>query len=378
MSDITVTNEKILNFSGQLTLQDDTFPTLQVLDPAGQIVDQAGLERAALSSEDLVNMMKRMLLSRQLDIRSTKLAKQGRFGFFAPTAGQEASQMASSYAFNDNDWLMPGYRDIPQIIVKGWPIWKAILWSRGHVLGNVFTTDDDQPVNAWVPQIIIGAQYVEAAGIALGLKKRQKDAVAYAYTGDGGSSQGDFYEGVNFAGAYKANAVFFIQNNGYAISTPRGLQTAAPHLAAKGWAAGIPSVVVDGNDPIAVYLAAKEARQWAVSGNGPVLIETLTDRLEPHSTAGDDPLRYRTQADIDSWWQKEPLIRMRTFMTDQGIWDETKEAAYIDEVNALVDEQIKIADSVPKQKISDFIKNTLEVPSYAMTEQIAKFESEGK
>ena len=378
MSDITVTNEKILDFSGQLALQDETFPTLQILNPAGEIVDEAGLARADLSSEDLVQIMQRMLLSRQLDIRSTKLAKQGRFGFFAPTAGQEASQMASSYAFNDNDWLMPGYRDIPQIIVKGWPIWKAILWSRGHVLGNVFTTADEQPVNAWMPHIIIGAQYVEAAGIGLGLKKRQKDAVAYAYTGDGGSSQGDFYEGVNFAGAYQANAVFFIQNNGYAISTPRGLQTAATHLVAKGWAAGVPSVVVDGNDPIAVYLAAKEARQWAVSGNGPVLIETLTDRLEPHSTAGDDPLRYRTQDDIDAWWAKEPLIRMRQFMTDQGIWDEAKETAYIAEVNALIDEQIKIADNVPKQKISDFIKNTLEVPSYAMTEQIAKFESEGK
>ena len=378
MSDITVTNEKILDFSGQLTLQDETFPTLQILNQDGEIMDQTGLERANLSSEDLVQIMQRMLLSRQLDIRSTKLAKQGRFGFFAPTAGQEASQMASSYAFNDEDWLMPGYRDIPQIIVKGWPIWKAILWSRGHVLGNVFTTADDQPVNAWMPQIIIGAQYVEAAGIGLGLKKRQKDAVAYAYTGDGGSSQGDFYEGVNFAGAYHANAVFFIQNNGYAISTPRGLQTAAPHLAAKGWAAGVPSLVVDGNDPIAMYLAAKEARQWAASGKGPVLIETLTDRLEPHSTAGDDPLRYRTQDEIDTWWQKEPLIRMRKFMTDQGIWDEEKEAAYIAEVNALIDEQIKIADNVPKQKISDFIKNTLAVPSYAMTEQIEKFESEGK
>ena len=286
--------------------------------------------------------------------------------------------MASSYAFKDEDWLMPGYRDIPQIVVKGWPIWKAILWSRGHALGNVFTTEEGKPVNSWMPQIIIGAQYVEAAGIALGMKKRQKDAVAYAYTGEGGSSQGDFYEGVNFAGAYKANAVFFIQNNGFAISTPRALQTAATHLAAKGWAAGVPSIVVDGNDPIAVYLASKEARAWATSGKGPVLIETLTNRLEAHSTAGDDPLRYRTQADIDAAWKKEPLIRMRQYMTGQGIWDEDKETAYIAEVNALIDDQIKIADKVSKQKISDFIKNTLEVPSYAMAEQITKFESEGK
>ncbi|MDR2660973.1 MAG: thiamine pyrophosphate-dependent dehydrogenase E1 component subunit alpha [Lactobacillaceae bacterium] len=378
MSDQIKINQKILDFNTQLQEQDSFFPVLSVLDNQGKIIDKEALKRAELSDEDLVNIIKRMLLSRQLDIRSIKLAKQGRFGFFAPTAGQEASQMASSYAFNDDDWLMPGYRDIPEIIVKGWPIWKAILWSRGHVLGNEFVTEDGKEINAWMPQIIIGAQYVEAAGIALGLKKRGKNAVAYAYTGDGGTSQGDFYEGINFAGAYKANAVFFIQNNGYAISTPRSLQTAAVHLAAKGWAAGIPSVVVDGNDPIAMYLVSKEARAWAVSGNGPVLIETLTNRLEPHSTAGDDPLRYRKQDDIDSWWQKEPLIRMRNFMTEKGIWSLELENAYIDEVNTLIDEQIKIADNVEKQKVSNFIKNTLEIPGQAMNEQIAKFESEGK
>jgi len=378
MADITVNNETILDFTKQLKAQNDMFPVLSILNNNGDIVDEEALKRANLSDDDLINIMKRMLLSRQLNIRSTKLAKQGRFGFFAPTAGQEASQMASSYAFNHDDWLMPGYRDIPQIVAKGWPIWKAILWSRGHALGNEFTTEEGEPVNSWMPQIIIGAQYVEATGIALGLKKRQKDAVAYAYTGEGGSSQGDFYEAINFAGAYKANAVFFVQNNGYAISTPRALQTAAPHLAAKGWAAGVPSVVVDGNDPLAVYLVAKEARAWAVSGNGPVLIETLTNRLEAHSTAGDDPLRYRKQEDIDAWWKKEPLIRMRQFMTEKSIWDEDKENAYISEVNTLIDEQIKIADKVDKQKISNFIKNTLEVPGYAMKEQIAKFESEGK
>jgi len=378
MADITVNNETILDFTKQLKAQNDMFPVLSILNNNGDIVDEEALKRADLSDDDLINIMKRMLLSRQLNIRSTKLAKQGRFGFFAPTAGQEASQMASSYAFNHDDWLMPGYRDIPQIVAKGWPIWKAILWSRGHALGNEFTTEEGEPVNSWMPQIIIGAQYVEATGIALGLKKRQKDAVAYAYTGEGGSSQGDFYEAINFAGAYKANAVFFVQNNGYAISTPRALQTAAPHLAAKGWAAGVPSVVVDGNDPLAVYLVAKEARAWAVSGNGPVLIETLTNRLEAHSTAGDDPLRYRKQEDIDAWWKKEPLIRMRQFMTEKSIWDEDKENTYISEVNTLIDEQIKIADKVDKQKISNFIKNTLEVPGYAMKEQIAKFESEGK
>ena len=374
----TETNAQILNFEAQLDAQDKQFETLQILNSDGEIVDNEGLQRAGLTNDDLVNIMKRMVLSRQLDIRSTKLAKQGRFGFFAPTAGQEASQMASSYAFGDEDWLFPGYRDIPEIVVKGWPIWKAILWSRGHQLGNEFTTEDGKEVRSWFPQIIIGAQYVEAAGVALGLKKKGEQAVVYAYTGDGGTSQGDFYEGINFASAYKGNAVFFVQNNGYAISTPRDLQTAAKHLAAKGWAAGIPSIVVDGNDAIAMYLAAKEARAWAVAGNGPVLIETLTNRLEPHSTAGDDPLRYRTQADIDEHWAIEPLIRMRKFLEEKGIWSEEIETAYIAEVDAEIDAAIKTADNVEKQKVSDFLKHTLEVPGQVMQEQIAQFESEGK
>jgi pyruvate dehydrogenase E1 component alpha subunit len=378
MAGVTDTNKKILDFNYQLQAQDEAFPTLQVLDNEGNIVDEDALKRADLSDDQLVELMKRMVYSRELNIRSVKLAKQGRFGFFAPTAGQEASQMASSFAFNDEDWLFPGYRDIPEILMKGWPIWRAFLWSRGHVEGNKFVDDNGKDINAWFPQIIIGAQHVEAAGVALGLKKRKKDAVAYVYTGDGGSSQGDFYEGLNFSAAFHANAVFFIQNNGFAISTPRSVQTAAEHLAAKGWAAGVPSLVVDGNDAIAVYLAAKEARAWAVSGNGPVLIETLTDRLEPHSMAGDDPLRYRTQADIDDWWQKDPLLRMRTYLTKKGIWSEDIENAYIEEVNALVDEQTTIADNIEKQKISDFLKYTLEVPGQVMQEQIAKFESEGK
>ncbi|GBG96861.1 thiamine pyrophosphate-dependent dehydrogenase E1 component subunit alpha [Lactococcus termiticola] len=370
--------KEILDFKQQLELQDSSFPMLQILDETGNIVDQEGFERAGLTDDQLVELFKNMLLSRQVDIRCMKLAKQGRMGFFGPTAGQEASQMASAFAFTDEDWLFPGYRDLPQIYSKGWPIWKGLLWSRGHYFGNEYTTDEGAEVKSWFPQIIIGAQYVEAAGVALGLKKRKKDAVAFVYTGDGGSSQGDTYEGINFAAAYKAPMVAFIQNNGFAISTPRNLQTAAEHLAAKGWAAGAPSIVVDGNDAIAMYLASKEARAWAVAGNGPVVIEAITNRLEPHSTAGDDPLRYRTKEDLEAWWQKEPLLRMRKLLTDKGLWDDDKEVAYVAELDARIDADIKKANGVEKQKISNFLKNTLEVPSQVMAEQIQKFESEGK
>lgn len=371
-------SSKILDFKAQLELQESVFPMLQILNEEGKIVDEEGLKRANLSNEEMIQLFKNMLFSRQIDVRCMKLAKQGRMGFFGPTAGQEASQMASAFAFREQDWLFPGYRDLPQIYSKGWPIWKGLLWSRGHQLGNEYTTEEGKTVNSWFPQIIIGAQYIQAAGVALGMKKKNEDAVAFVYTGDGGSSQGDTYEGINFAAAYKAPLIAYIQNNGFAISTPRDLQTAASHLAAKGWAAGVPSIVVDGNDAFAMYLASKEARAWATAGNGPVVIETITNRLEPHSTAGDDPLRYRSQEGLDEWWKKDPLIRFRTYLTDLGYWNEQIEADYISELDAHIDGEIKKANAVDKQKISSFIKNTLEVPSQVMVEQIAKFESEGK
>ncbi|OFI47260.1 thiamine pyrophosphate-dependent enzyme [Floricoccus penangensis] len=364
---------EILDFRKQLEDQENEFPTLQVLDNDGKLVDKELFEESGITDEDLVNIMQRMIKQFVLNERSTKLAKQGRLGFVAPTRGQEASQSATSYAFTDEDYLLPGYRDIPQMIHKGYPIYKNFLWSRGHYLGG-----EMDGVKTWFPQIIIGAQFVEAAGIALGMKMRKKNAVAYTYTGDGGSSQGDTYEGMNFAGAYKANAVFFIQNNGFAISTPRALQTAAPHIAAKGWGAGLPSIVVDGMDALACYISAKKARDWAASGNGPVLIETLCNRLEPHSMSGDDPLRYRTKEDIDENFKKDPLVRMRTFLEGRKLWSEEIEAAYAAEVNAEIDEAVKLADNAPKQKVSDFIATTLEQPGYVMQEQIKKFQEEGK
>ena len=366
-------NKQILDFNLQLKRQDESFPMLQVLNSEGKIVDEDALKRAGLSDDQLVELMKQMVFSRTLHERSTKLSKQGRLGFYAPTLGEEASQIASNFAFEKGDWLFPGYRDLPQLVMKGWPIYKAFLWSRGHYVGNEF-----EDVNGWFPQIIIGAQYVEAAGAALGIKKRKLPNVAYAYTGDGGTSQGDFYEGMNFAGAYKAPAVFFSQNNEYAISTPRSFQSKAKHLAAKGWAAGLPSVVVDGMDPIAMYLVAKEARKWAVEGNGPVFIETITNRLGPHSMSGDDPLRYRTQEEIDEWTKKEPLIRFRKYLTDKKLWSEDIENDWIEIVNSQIDDAVKQADNIEKQKISDFIEQTLEVPGQAAQEQINKFREEGK
>ena len=166
-------------------------------------------------------------------------------------------------------------------------------------------------VNIAPPQIIIGAQIIQATGVALGFKKRDKKAVAVTYTGDGGSSQGDFYEGINFAGAYGAPAIFIVQNNQFAISTPRDKQTVGATIAQKAVAAGIPGVLVDGMDPLAVYAVVKEARERAINGGGPTLIETMCYRYGPHTMAGDDPTRYRTSDEDTEWEKKDPLVRFR-------------------------------------------------------------------
>ena len=327
------------------------FEMLQILNEKGEIVNKDMDPK--LSDEELVELMTRMVWTRVLDERSTALNRQGRLGFYAPTAGQEASQIASHYALSEGDYVLPGYRDVPQLIWHGLPLTKAFLFSRGHYKGNQFP----EGVNALSPQIIIGAQYVQNAGVALGIKKRGKENVAITYTGDGGTSQGDFYEGINFAGAFKSPAIFIVQNNQYAISTPRELQTSAKTIAQKGVAAGIPCVLVDGMDPLAVYAATKDARDRAVRGEGPTLIETMCYRYGPHTMAGDDPTRYRT-TDIDNEWAaKDPLVRFRTFLEGKGLWDEQKEEAVIERAKEEIKDAIKQADQAPKQKVTELMEN---------------------
>ncbi|MEQ3466119.1 pyruvate dehydrogenase (acetyl-transferring) E1 component subunit alpha [Enterococcus cecorum] len=364
-----MTKKTTIDFEALLEKVNADFPTYQVLDKDGNVVNPDLMPE--LSDDELVELMTQMVWSRVLHQRSTALNRQGRLGFYAPTAGQEASQLASHFAFEKEDVLLPGYRDVPQLVQHGLPLAEAFLWSRGHVAGNLYPED----LKALSPQIIIGAQYVQAAGVALGLKKRNKKNVVFTYTGDGGSSQGDFYEAINIAGAYKANAVFYIQNNGFAISTPRNKQSSAMTLAQKAVAAGIPGIQVDGMDPLAVYAVSKLARDWSVAGNGPVLIETLTYRYGPHTLSGDDPTRYRSKEMDSEWEAKDPLIRFRNFLTAKGLWSEEKEEAVIEQTKEDIKNAIAEADRVPKQKVSEFLKNMFEVQPQLIKEQIEIYEA---
>lgn len=344
-------NEKQFNPTVLLEEIENKFEKFQILNEDGVIVNESADPK--LSDEELVELMSRMVYTRILDQRSISLNRQGRLGFYAPTAGQEASQIASHFALEKDDFILPGYRDVPQIVWHGLPLEKAFLFSRGHFIGN----QAPEGVNVLAPQIIIGAQIIQAAGVALGFKKRGKKSVAVTYTGDGGSSQGDFYEGLNFAGAFKAPAIFIVQNNQFAISTPRELQTAAKTIAQKGVAAGIPSIQVDGMDPLAVYVATKAAREHAVNGKGPSFIETVCYRYGPHTMAGDDPTRYRTAETDSEWVLKDPLVRFRKYLEAKGIWTIEKEEEVIERAKEEIKEAIKKADAAPKQKVTELIEN---------------------
>ncbi|WP_453997245.1 pyruvate dehydrogenase (acetyl-transferring) E1 component subunit alpha [Bacillus nitroreducens] len=354
----------VFDLQGQLKKVAENFPMFQILNEEGEVVNKAAVPD--LSDDQLKELMRRMVYTRILDQRSISLNRQGRLGFYAPTAGQEASQLASQFALEKEDFILPGYRDVPQIVWHGLPLYQAFLFSRGHFHGNQMP----EGVNVLSPQIIIGAQYIQCAGVALGMKKRGKKSIAITYTGDGGTSQGDFYEGINFAGAFKAPAVFIVQNNRFAISTPVEKQSAAPTLAQKAVAAGIPGIQVDGMDPLAVYVAVKEARERAINGEGPTLIETMTYRYGPHTMAGDDPTRYRT-AELDNEWEKkDPLVRFRKYLEGKGIWNEEIENQVIEEAKEDIKNAIKKADETPKQKVTDLISHMFEELPHNLEEQM--------
>ncbi|MEI7026595.1 pyruvate dehydrogenase (acetyl-transferring) E1 component subunit alpha [Paenibacillus sp. y28] len=346
---------------------------LTILALDGTVVNEK--EMPAISDEKLKELMYKMVFTRAWDQRAVSLGRQGRLGFYAPVSGQEATMIGSQSALDKEDWILPGYRDIPQIFWHGYPMYQGFLYSRGHQHGGQIP----EGVNVLMPQIIIGAQYVQATGVAMGLKKRGKKNVAITYTGDGGSSQGDFYEAMNFAGAFKLPNIFVVQNNRYAISTPVELQTAAETIAQKGIAAGIRCVQVDGNDILAVYKAVSDAAERGRNGEGATLIEALTYRFNPHSMSGDDPTRYRTKDEEAQWLEKDPLTRFRNYLVKKKLWSEAEEEKVVEEAKQHVADAIKKADTYQKMTIPELIDSMFEVTPHHLEEQKqAYLNQEGK
>jgi len=327
---------------------------LRLLDPEGRVLDERRLPD--LDEPSLKELMRRMVFTRIWDSRAVSLQRQGRLGFYAPVSGQEASMIGSEFALDKDDFICPGYRDMPPLYWHGYPMHQLFLYSRGHQHGGRVP----EGVSALMPQIIIGAQITQAAGVAMGFKLRRKPNVVIAYTGDGGSSQGDFYEGLNVAGVFRLPVIFFVSNNRYAISTPLHRQTAARSIAHKAVAAGIRGVQVDGMDVLAVYSAVREAADLARRGEGATLIEALTYRYGPHSLSGDDPTKYRTKAEEGEWERLDPLVRFRNFLLARGLWSEREEEDTIGQAKETVAKEMEKAESAEKMTIPGLLETMFE------------------
>ncbi|HHV85557.1 MAG TPA: pyruvate dehydrogenase (acetyl-transferring) E1 component subunit alpha [Petrimonas sp.] len=291
---------------------------LKIIDNDGRVVRPDLFPE--ISDDTIVKAYKAMLFERVADEMAVSFQRQGRMFTYPPNKGQEAIHIAAGNVIRENDWLVPAFREVGLMLAKGVTMKEIFLYYNGNEQGSNFKNAPRVlPIN--VP---IGTQLPHAVGIGYSIKYRKKEDVVFTYIGDGGTSEGDFSEALNFAGVWQVPVIFTIQNNQYAISVPVSTQTNSVNLAVKSVAFGIPGIKVDGNDFFAMYLVYQKASEHARTGKGPVLIEALTYRCGAHTTS-DDPSRYRTKEEETEWELSDPLFRLKKFMEHKGIWKENEE-----------------------------------------------------
>jgi pyruvate dehydrogenase E1 component alpha subunit len=314
---------------------------LEILDTEGR-VDTAVMPE--IDPSRIRDMYRDMVLMRTFDTKALKLQRQGRMGTWPPIKGQEAIQAGVALAMGENDWLIPAFREHGIMVLRGVPLHLIFAYWAGDERGSSFP----EGVRCFPVAVPVGSQWQHGAGVGLSLKLRDEDAVAVTFGGDGSTSEGDFHEAVNCAGVFGTKTVFVIQNNQWAISVPLHRQTAAETLAQKAHAYGIPGIQVDGNDVFAVYAAATEAIERTRSGGGPSLIEAVTYRLGDHTTA-DDASRYRPEDELEEWEGRDPILRLRRYLVEQGLWDDDQETVLLEEATSWVDGQVKALEEMEPQ-----------------------------
>jgi 2-oxoisovalerate dehydrogenase E1 component alpha subunit len=274
------------------------------------------------SADILLELHRRIVLGRRFDTQATALTKQGRLAVYPSARGQEAGEIGAVLAMREQDWLFPTYRDSMAVVARGVDPVEVLSLLRGD-----WHCGYDPYERRVAPQCTpLATNTLHAVGLAQAAAIKGEDTVALVMLGDGATSEGDTHEALNFAAVWKSPVVFFVQNNGYAISVPLSKQTAAPSLAHKGIGYGIPSVLIDGNDPAIVYAAVNAAVEAAAAGGGPTLIEAITYRIEAHTNA-DDATRYRDADEVAQWVARDPLTRLRTHLTSAGLLSDSDIAA---------------------------------------------------
>ncbi|HXR19945.1 MAG TPA: pyruvate dehydrogenase (acetyl-transferring) E1 component subunit alpha [Steroidobacteraceae bacterium] len=298
----------------------------------------------AHDSELLLRLYRFMVRARVFDTKAVNLQRTGKLGTYPSCLGHEATHVGVGSAMRAEDVLFTVYREIGTKFWRGVDMLDILLYWGGDERGtNYRRTPHDFPF--CVP---IGSQMPQAAGAALAFQIRGEPRCVLVYIGDGGTSQGAFYEALNLAGARSLPLVCVVVNNRWAISVPVSAQTAAQTLAQKAIAAGIPGLQVDGNDVLMVRETVSEALERARRGGGPSVIEALTYRLSDHTTS-DDATRYRSAAEVEAAQRIEPIGRMRAFLEAQGRWSEAAEQSLRRECGEAVEAAVKQYLATPKQ-----------------------------
>lgn len=324
---------------------------IQIMDKDGNIVKPEWMPE--LSNEDLIKIYKTMRLSRIIDEKTLQYQRQGRMLTYAPNLGQEATQVGSIAAARQTDWVAPSFRELGIWLYKGAPLRNIFLYWFGNEMG-MHMPEEVRILPISVP---IASQMQHATGLAFAARYKGLDDIAIAYVGDGGTSQGDFHEALNFASVQSLPNVFIVQNNQFAISTRRKIQTKSQTIAQKALAYGMPGIQVDGNDVFAMYAVTKEAVERARRGDGPTLIEAYTFRMGAHTTS-DDPTVYRDDSEVEAWKDKDPIDRLRKYLMAQGLWDEEQEEQYSEEKGKFVKEtfeEVETTGFTPLEDTFDYV-----------------------
>jgi len=308
-----------------------------------------------------------MVTCRTYDRKCSSLQRQGRLATYAPFEGQEAAQVGSAAALRPDDWMVPTYRDAAAMWVHGYPWLNLLLYRMGDERGG--SPPDGVPVLP--PSITVGAHMLHGVGLGWAERLQGRTRAAITYFGDGATSEGDFHEAMNLAAVFASPTVLLCQNNQYAISMPRARQTLSATIAEKAVAYGMPGVLVDGNDVLAVHRVTSEALERARRGDGPTLIEAFTYRTGPHTTT-DDPLRYRSPGEVEEWQRRDPIDRVRRFLQAGDAWDEAWEAGVAEDAAADIEAAVLEAEALEPFGPEETVGRMYSRPTPALERQRAE------
>jgi len=319
---------------------------LTIIDNDGNVMNFKW--KPEIEDEQVLNAQKAMLFARTADIMAVSYQRQGRMFTYPPNLGQEAVSAALARVMHEEDWLVPAFRELGAWLAKGATLKDVFMYYMGFEEGTAF-----RGAKKLLPiSVPIASQLLHAVGIGYSIKLKNEKDVVFAVVGDGGTSEGDFHEALNFAGVWKVPVIFIVQNNQYAISVPFNQQTASTNIAVKSIAYGMPGIKVDGNDFFAMLSALQYASEYSRKGNGPILIEAFTYRKGAHTTS-DDPTKYRSVKEEEEWSHTDPLKRLGLYLKSKNSWSDKEEQKLVNEYKKEINRSFEEAENTPAVKLND-------------------------